>query len=47
MVLMMWHDPGSTPEAPLVRMKVAKQRNGPKGDVAIRFDGPRYRFLDG
>lgn len=45
-VLMMWHDVNSTPEAPQVRMKVAKQRNGPKGDVAIRFDGPRYRFLD-
>ena len=46
-VLMMWRQqPGPADLGPVVRMKVAKQRNGPLGDVAIRFDGPRYRFLD-
>lgn len=45
-VLLMWRDGGSTDENPAVRMKVAKQRNGPLGDVPIRFDGPRYKFLD-
>jgi len=46
-VLMMWREPpGPADLGPTVRMKVAKQRNGPLGNVPIRFEGARYRFYD-
>ena len=45
-VLLMWREPGNPDLPPVVRMKVAKQRNGPLGDVAIRFHGPTYKFAD-
>ena len=47
-VLMMWREanPLGPDSPPNVRMKVAKQRNGPLGDVPIRFHGPTYKFVD-
>lgn len=45
-VLMLWREGVDVNGFPNVRMKVAKQRNGPIGDVPIRFDGPRYKFVD-
>jgi len=39
-VLMMWRENND------VRMKVAKQRNGPLADIPIAFDAPRYLFTD-
>lgn len=45
-VIMLWRDPQSPTDFPMVKMKIAKQRNGPIGDVPIRYDGPRYRFVD-
>ena len=45
-VLFLWEEDDDDYLENRISMKIAKQRNGPKGHVPVKFHRPTYRFVD-